>query len=136
VGSVIDLPLSARKKPRVFYDGRRLVVLGKDHIGMVILVYHVLNSWEDLDYFDKLDTRHSSSTRADESFGIYNLTNSFGRIKFANQIRHAGLGGLENYESIYMTCNERFIIVNTKTGNLVGGGGSDGLLIINFEDHS
>eukprot|EP00978_Attheya_sp_CCMP212_P013635 scaffold34226_cov44-Attheya_sp.AAC.1 len=137
VSSVIDLPLSARKKPRVFYDGRRLVVLGKDDIGMVILVYHVLNSWEDLDYFEKLDKRHISSTRGDESSGVYNLTNNLGRIKFASQIRHAGLGGLENYDSIYMTCNERFIIVNTKTGNLVGGGGeSDGLLIINLEDNS
>jgi hypothetical protein len=58
------------------------------------------------------------------------------QVKFVNRIRHAALGGLEFYDSVYMTANERYVIVNTKSGNLLGGGspGSDGLLVIDLED--
>ncbi len=42
-----------------------------------------------------------------------------------NRVRHAGLGGLEYFDSMMlMGTNERFVIVNTKTGNLVGTDGA------------
>ena len=126
--SRVKLPLCSRRKPCINYDGRRLVVFGQDHIGMVILVYHVLTTWEDLDMFE---------TKNDGSAGVENFTIP-GRIRFVNRIRHIGLGGFEYFESTYMTCNERFLVVNTKTGNLLGGGRShttDGLLVIDLEDH-
>ncbi len=131
VNSTIALPLSSRRKPCIHYDGRRIVVFGQDHIGMIILVYRVLNSWEDLGAFeDKV------FSKGDESAGVRNLT-SPDRLKFVNRIRHGALGGMQYYDSAYMTANERFIVVNTKTGNLLGGGstpGTDGLLVLDLED--
>ena len=127
--SVIDLSLSKKRKPKTYYDGRRLIVYGEDTVGMVILVYHVMQTWEDLGAF--VGTNRDGSLDG----GIQNLTVP-GRVRLANRIRHAALGGLD-YESIFITCNERFIIVNTKTGNLLGGGSTpstDGLLVIDLED--
>lgn len=134
VVSQINLPLSSQRKPRVHYDGRRIIVLGQDHIGLIVLVYHVLSSWEDLGHFksDKAGGR----CNGDESGGVYNYTLPH-QVRFANRIRHAGLGGLDYWDSIHMTCNERFVIVNTKTGNLLGGGSSptgEGLLMIDLLD--
>jgi hypothetical protein len=123
--STINLPLSARRKPRIHYDGRRLIVCGQDHIGMIILVYHVLNSLEDLASFVSIRQSGDGGVMRGED-----------QVKFVNRIRHAALGGLEFYDSVYMTANERYVIVNTKSGNLLGGGspGSDGLLVIDLED--
>ena len=126
VVSIVNLPLSKRKAPKVHFDGRRLIVFGKDASGMVILVYHVLNSGEDLAFWDKSD-----------SHGVENFTEP-GSLRFVNRIRHAALGGLE-YDSIFLTCNERFIIVNTRNGNLLGGGSSptaDGLIVIDLQDQA
>jgi hypothetical protein len=130
VVSQINLPLSPLRKPRVHYDGRRIVVCGQDHIGVIILVYHVFSSTEDVEYFPlNFDTK-----LGDESGGLYNFTMN-PHVRFANRIRHAALGGLERFEAMFMTCNERFIMVNTKTGNLLGGGASpsgEGLLVIDL----
>ena len=50
-----------------------------------------------------------------------------------NRVRHAGLGGLKYFDSMLMATNERFVIVNTNTGNLVGTDGArnvaEGLLV-------
>lgn len=40
--SMVNLPLSTQRRPQVAYDGKRLVVFGQDHIGLIILVYRVL----------------------------------------------------------------------------------------------
>ena len=57
------------------------------------------------------------------------------RIVYVNRIRHAGLGGIEYYDNMFMTFNERFVIVNTKTGNLLDSGdrSTEGLLVIDLE---
>jgi hypothetical protein len=63
---------------------------------------------------------------------------STSRVRFANRIRHAALGGIEDFESLHMTCNEHFTLVNTTTGNLLSGGRipfQGGLLVIDLEDH-
>ena len=133
VVSQIVLPLSPLRKPSVHYDGRRIVVCGQDHIGLIVLVYHVLSSMEDIEYFPlNLDKKMRY-----ESGGVYNYTMQ-PHVRFANRVRHAALGGLQDYESMYMTCNERFLIMNTKRGNLLGGGSSstsEGLLVIDLKDH-
>jgi hypothetical protein len=65
------------------------------------------------------------------------------RIEYVNRIRHCGLGGLEYYDNMFMTVNERFIVVNTKTGNLLnpskrnkGPPRCEGLFVIDLEDFS
>jgi len=125
--ATINPPLSARRKPRIHFDGRRLIVCGQDDIGMILLVYHVLNSWEDLDSFTAINKKFGDGGVRDGEV-----------VKFVNRIRHGGLGGLEFYDSVYMTANERYVVINTKTGNLLGGGatpGTDGLLVIDLQDH-
>jgi hypothetical protein len=54
--SMINLPLSSRCHPEVHYDGRRLVVFGQDHIGMIILLYRVLGTRYDQDEFQEETT--------------------------------------------------------------------------------
>lgn len=133
VVSQIVLPLSPLRKPCVHYDGRRIVVCGQDHIGLIVLVYHVLSSMEDIEYFPL----NPDKKMRYESGGVYNYTMQ-PHVRFANRVRHAAFGGLQYYESMYMTCNERFLIVNTKRGNLLGGGSSstsEGLLVIDLKDH-
>ncbi|KAL3790819.1 hypothetical protein HJC23_004720 [Cyclotella cryptica] len=143
VVAMINLPLSARCHPEVHYDGRRLIVFGQDHIGLIFLIYHVLSTRYDQDEFcdEKLPPPKRASRDSkgrEESGGVINLLNER-RIKFVNRIRHAGLGGLEYYDSLMMTANERFIVVNTKSGNLIGTDGahnaSQGLLVIDLQEH-
>lgn len=127
--SVINLPLSGvTRAPRVFYDGRRILIYGQDHIGLIVLVYHVLASNEDIDLFQE-------KTNEETSGGVYNLTQP-PRCRFANRIRHAALGGLQYYDSIHMTANDRFIVLNTKSGNLLSDSTSpyaEGLLVIDLQ---
>jgi hypothetical protein len=97
---------------------------------MIILVYHVLNTNEDMAVFQ--------AAKDDSSGGVTNFTNP-PRIRFANRIRNAALGGLEYFDHIHMACNERFIVINTKTGNLSSGSSvpyAEGLLVIDLEDHA
>ncbi len=153
VVSQINLPLSPQCKPSVHYDGRRLIVFGKDHIGMIILVYHVLTSLESIHKDDGgTETSTPASTKkgsgGDESAGISNWTYP-PRVRFANRIRHVALGGLGSFDSLYMTCNERYVMVNTKSGHLLNNYhndyaqsnqnrsalfAADGLLVIDLDD--
>ena len=153
ITSMINLPLLVRCHPAIHYDGRRLIVFGMDHIGLIILVYHVLGTRYDQNEFNDNETTTTSSTTSanrtrtttvgkggEESGGVVQLT-SERTVRFVNRIRHAGLGGLEYFDSILMTVNERFVIVNTKTGNLIGSGGAarnatEGLLVIDLLEQS
>ncbi|KAL3933924.1 MAG: hypothetical protein SGARI_003593 [Bacillariaceae sp.] len=125
--SRVNLSLHSRRKPCISFDGNRLIVFGEDHIGYIILVYAVSNG----------DTHFQEDSRSGEqSGGVYNYTNP-PQIRFANRIRHAALGGISKLESIHMTTNERFIIVNTKTGDSLGGAStpfSEGLLVIDLQE--
>jgi hypothetical protein len=88
---------------------------------------------EDIEYF----VSNPEKKMGDASGGVYNFTVQ-PHVRFAKRIRHAALGGLQYYDSLYMACNERFLIVNTKTGNLLDGGSSptgEGLLIIDLKEH-
>ena len=145
--AMINLPLAAQCRPEVHFDGRRLIVFGKDHIGLILLVYHILSSRFDQHEFG--DTKQPpqfetnskrGSSKGEESGGVIHLhPKGEHRIKFVNRIRHAGLGGLEYYDSMLLTANERFLVVNTKTGNLIGNdgsrGASQGLLVIDLLEH-
>lgn len=130
VASLINLRLSARRKPRVSYDGNRLIVFGEDHIGMIILIYQISNG--DIQFHED-DT---TTTTGEHSGGVYNLTTP-PQVRFANRIRHVALSGIDRFDSIHLTANERFIIVNTKSGHLLGGTScpfSEGLLVIDLEE--
>jgi hypothetical protein len=119
VDTIIQLPLLARRIPKIHFDGRRLIVYGQDHIGFMLLVYKVWSA-------DDQESYHSNG-----SGGVIVSK----RLNFVHRIRHAALGGHLDYESIHMTCNDRFLVLNTKMGHeLVEGGGSDGLLVIDLEN--
>eukprot|EP00579_Thalassiosira_antarctica_P006369 CAMPEP_0201883660 /NCGR_PEP_ID=MMETSP0902-20130614/16162_1 /ASSEMBLY_ACC=CAM_ASM_000551 /TAXON_ID=420261 /ORGANISM="Thalassiosira antarctica, Strain CCMP982" /LENGTH=869 /DNA_ID=CAMNT_0048412507 /DNA_START=145 /DNA_END=2754 /DNA_ORIENTATION=+ len=148
ITAIINLPLSAQCHPEVHFDGRRLIIFGKDHIGLIILVYHVLGTRFDQHEFDEIKVpinpkashkkNRGNKNNGEESGGVVQIA-SERRIKFVNRIRHAGLGGLEYYDSMLMSANERFLVVNTKTGNLIGSNGarnaSEGLLVIDLQEH-
>ena len=71
------------------------------------------------------------------SGGVVNLTKAE-RIVYVQRIRHAGLGGFEYYDNIFMTLNERFIVVNTKTGNLLHSSedsSNEGLIVIDLDQY-
>ena len=135
----INPPVSSQRIPQVHYDGKRIILFGQDHIGMILLIYQVYLSGE---FFPLSTTRFKN----DESCGgVVNLMpDQPCVIQYTNLIRHVGLGGLDDFDGIFMTCNERFIIVNTKTGNLLEQqesdnnrtGASDGLFIIDLLQHS
>ncbi|KAL7532331.1 hypothetical protein ACHAXR_005323 [Thalassiosira sp. AJA248-18] len=146
ITSMINLPLSAQCHPEVSYDGRRLIVFGKDHIGLIMLVYHVLSTRFDQNEFNEAKVQSSSNAsknnkgnkNGEESGGVVQIA-SERRIKFVNRIRHAGLDGLEYYDSMLLAANERFLVVNSKRGNLVGSDGvrnaSEGLLVIDLQEY-
>ena len=141
LSGMINLPLSMQCHPEIHFDGRRIVVFGKDHIGLIFLVYHVLSSRFDQDEFDEqipsFSRKSNKRAKGDQSGGVVQLGDRECRIKFVNRIRHVGLGGLEYFDSLLMSCNERFIVVNTKTGNLIANdrNACEGLLVIDLLDH-
>ena len=118
IASMVSLPLSSRRRPVVRFDGRRVIVLGQDHIGVIILVY-------------VLDGEGGN----DGSGGVVNGPHT--ALHFANRIRHVALSEVHWFDQIDMTCNERFLIVNTKAGHLLSLTEclpSDGLLVIDLDD--
>jgi len=142
--AMIDLPISAQCHPAIHFDGRRLIVLGQDHIGSVVLVYHVLSTRFDQEEFDEpivaYPRRSKKKKKGGESGGVHQMMRGGEhRIKFVNQIRHVGLGGLEYFDSMLMTANERFVVVNTKNGRHVAcdetRNSTEGLLVIDLHKH-
>ena len=136
IHSMINLPLTAGRRPKVHYDGNRLIVFGQDHIGFIILVYRVLSTTEHLAAAQLDDDDDGRCNHVEEASGGVIHATAPARVHFVNRIRHAALGGIDSFESLRMTCNERFIVVNTKTGNLLSGGTDpfrEGLLIIDLE---
>jgi hypothetical protein len=125
--SLIHLRLSSRRKPRIYFDGNRILVFGEDHIGSIILVYQVLGP-----EFQGLSEQTSTSGEA--SGGVYHLCEP-PAVRFANRIRHVALGGIEGLDSMHMTCNDRFVLANTRTGNHLGSSPCpEGLLLIDLHD--
>jgi len=147
VVSMINLPLNERRYSEFFYDGRRLIVFGQDHIGMLLLVYRVCYSAgeeyaADADVDPPAPSKSASNpvSNASDDGGVYHLTASGPTrplLRLARVIRHAALGGLDRTDGLHMTCNERYIVVNTKAGNLLNESRapySDGLLVIDLGD--
>ena len=133
VVSLVNLPLSAGRIPRVHYEGNRLIVFGEDHIGMIILVYVIAND-EFIDINGGGGQHQHKEEYAEASGGVYNLTTPRA-LHFANRIRHVALGGIDSFDSIHMSSNERYLIVNTRTGNLLGECPyPEGLLVIDLQD--
>jgi hypothetical protein len=125
--SLINPPLSSKRVPQVKYDGSKLLVFGQDAEGSTVLVYQVATDDAPIDNGLKKDL---------PSGGVYNLSNP-ASVCLANQIRHKALGGINDPEdAMHMTFNERFIVMNTRTGNQLAGSSrvSQGLLIIDLED--
>lgn len=78
----------------------------------------------------------SKQKSTEKSGGVINLDGEM--IEYVHRIRHAGLGGLEYYDNLFMTLNERFLVVNTKTGNLLDSNEdktSEGLVVIDLEQY-
>ena len=135
ITAMINVPILAQCHPEVHFDGRRLLVFGKDHIGLIVLVYHVLGTRFDQDGFIDFE-KTKFNAKGEESGGVLNLIDER-RVKFVNRIRHSGLDGLEYFDSMLMTANERYLVINTKAGHLIGCDGrnaSEGLLVIDLED--
>ncbi|GAX11646.1 hypothetical protein FisN_7Lh005 [Fistulifera solaris] len=131
--TMIHLPLSTQRTPQIHYDGRRLIVFGQDHISLIILVYEIIAL---IDH----PVHQECFTGKQLDGGVFDLSapGTSPRVRFVNRIRHAALGGIEDYESLKMTCNERYIIVSTKTGNLLSEGAipfHEGLLVIDLDDY-
>eukprot|EP00980_Cylindrotheca_fusiformis_P029412 scaffold23471_cov141-Cylindrotheca_fusiformis.AAC.9 len=126
IASLINLPLSSKREPKVKFDGCRLLVSGQDEDGFTLLVYQVAIGDMPLENMLKKDLPPG---------GVYNLTTP-PSVRLANQLRHRAFGGIEDpEEAVHMSFNERFIAVNTRNGNkLAGSEESNGLLIIDLED--
>lgn len=124
VMSMIDLPITSSRKPRVHFDGRHIIVLSKDHIGFLILIYHVRMSGEDDLYFSP-----HLKTGSPADGNVYNFS-STPSARFVKRVRHAVLGGLRNWESLQMTCNERYIVFNTRRSDT---NKKEGLVVIDLE---
>ncbi|GFH60317.1 hypothetical protein CTEN210_16793 [Chaetoceros tenuissimus] len=132
MSSIINLPLSPQRRPQVSFDGKRLVVFGQDHIGLIVLVYRVFSFGED----NHIDLGISNAIPQETSGGVISI-NSKNTVVYSNRIRHISLGGIEYYDSIFLTMNERYIILNTKSGDLGSVSNAstmnDGLLMIDLE---
>jgi hypothetical protein len=135
VVSLINLRLSSRRRPRVYYDGSRLIVFGEDPVGAMILVYQMAGTEvPDFEEDDEDDDGDGEASSVGGGGVVYNLT-SPPQVRLANRIRHVALGGMDSFDSMHMTCNERFLIVNTNTGNLLGSSPyAEGLLVIDLQD--
>jgi hypothetical protein len=135
VDAVVRLPLRASRIPKVHFDGRRLLVYGEDHMGHILLVY-VVQSLDDGDDFGA-----PGSSTASGGGGAAGIIVP-GSLRFARRVRHDAMGGLSEFDSLHVSANERFIVVNTRTGHQLNAGRrnrrrstssaspADGLLVI------
>jgi len=104
----------------------------------LLIIIFIYSSAEDVNCLRRGD---KDTTRGDNSGGVINVHGSQ-NVVYMNRIRHAGLGGIEYYDNIFMTLNERFVVINTKTGNLLdsnkgdsNNGGTEGLMVIDLEKY-
>lgn len=139
--AMINLPLLPHRTPQVHYDGNRFIAFGQDFLGFIILVYQIHSSLDSVSSADYDGRSHNTSFGREASGGVYNFESSFGvpRVRFVNRIRHSALGGFERSEHLQMTCNERFLVFHTKTGDQLHEGPpsttcSDGVLVIDLQD--
>ena len=117
------------RKPCIYFDGRQLVVFSRDHISYLILIYKVRLSGEDDPSISP--TGHIPGTQADGN--VYNFT-STAYVQFASRIRHHALAGLSRWDSLQMTCNERFLVFNTRRSTTSEeSGGKEGLIVIDLK---
>lgn len=114
VQASVHLPIFSTRYPKIHFDGRKIIVLGEDHIGCLLLIYQVFYSNDDLPQFEAIKTVSPGTAL---SGGVVNFSTT-PQIRYVDRIRHGALGGLLPFESLYMTCNERFIVVATKKGEL------------------
>ena len=63
VAAMVNLPLSAQCHPAVHFDGRWFVLFGRDHIGLIILVYHILGTRYNQVEFEKVENRKTLPSR-------------------------------------------------------------------------
>ena len=124
------------RKPLAKYDGKRLLIYGNDHIGSVILVYHVLSSNDD--YYEFMQQNSDKSSWSSIHKKVACLTHYGGkgpgteRIRLVNFIRHEGLGGdLDDYE-VFFSSNEKFIVANTRAGFSLGEQSDEGLFVVDI----
>ena len=117
--SVIHLPLgsssSSSRTPRISINANRLLVLGQDHVGAILLVYALRGDHDD----DQRRRRTTTHTIQEASGGVYNLTSdtSTSSLHLANRIRHVALGGWHDMDHVHMVANERYIVLTTREGH-------------------
>ena len=109
----------------------------------IVKSYHCnQSSPEDLNFMDPCkENVGNTKSHSEESGGVINFSIP-NRVEYANRIRHCGLGGFEYYDNMFMTVNERFIVVNTRTGNLMLESDSasrpspscEGLFVVDLDD--
>lgn len=130
--AMVNLPFRPQWTPQVHFDGSRFIAFGQDFFGFIILVYQVHTSLESLSgaLWGSADT-HAPSFGKETSGGVFNFESLLNvpRVKFANRIRHSALGRIEHSEHLQMTCNERFLVLYTRSPSL-----EDGLLIFDLDD--
>ena len=126
--SVIHLPLSSSRTPRISINANRLLVLGQDHVGAILLVYALRGDHDD---DDPRRSRRTSThhTIQEASGGVYNLssdTSTSSLLHLANRIRHVALGGWHAMDHVHMVANERYIVLTTREGHHLNLAANDG----------
>ena len=145
ISSIIVLPINNIRdlmaSPQYHYDGQKLIVLGHDHLGYVLLIYEIFMG-TDTETLKQSDDALSPQCRGrcEQSGGVYNFPdisideaedNQYTdnatptpkrrrrRIKFRKHIRHEalGIGRAVHATLMQMSCNERFIVVRIRDEN-------------------
>jgi hypothetical protein len=126
--------------PQYHYDGQKLIVLGCDNFGYVLLIYEILTK---IDEKSDFAWRQRCQGRYEQSGGVYNFSNitmddvdgnnqTFSssssssspnqkrrqrrQIQFRRRIRHEAFGIRRRGTgaSMQLSCNERFILVRIR----------------------
>jgi hypothetical protein len=132
--SMIYLPICPARMPCIHFDGRRLIAFARDHIGFLVLIYHIRFGDDDDDFMFTSSPGRASLPGAQEHGNVYNVIRTPPYVRFACRIRHPSLGGLEDWDSIQMTCNDRFLVFNSKQGSgLDEAGHNEGLVVLDLK---
>ena len=121
----MHLPLCSSRTPRISINANRLLGLGQDHVGAILLVYALRGDHDD---DDPRRSRRTSThhTIQEASGGVYNLTRSSQEVHLANRIRHVALGGWHAMDHVHMVANERYIVLTTREGHHLNLAANDG----------